>query len=73
MTGKIDPRKAGLTICMFRKEANPMMERKQTTIRLPVELHKELVAISKQSGLTVMALLILAIWWNVLRPKHLPQ
>lgn len=50
-----------------------MMERKQTTIRLPVELHKELVAISKQSGLTVMALLILAIWWNVLRPKHLPQ
>lgn len=45
----------------------------QTTVRLSAELHEALVAISKQTGLTVTALLIAAIWMSVLKLKHLPQ
>lgn len=49
------------------------MERTQTTIRLPDELHKELALIAEETGLTITALLIVAIWWNVLRLKNQPQ
>lgn len=45
------------------------MEREQTTIRLPAELHKELAIIAKQTGLTITALLIAAIWQSVLKLK----
>ena len=45
------------------------MEREQTTIRLPKELHNELVTISQQTGLTVTALLLVAIWRSVLKLK----
>ena len=43
------------------------MDREQTTIRLPAELHNELSAISEQTGLTVTALLLVAIWRSVLK------
>lgn len=46
------------------------MNREQTTIRLPTELYNELLLMSKQTGLTVTALLIAAIWRHVLKLKH---
>lgn len=49
------------------------MKRKKTTIRLPMELYSELVSISQQTGFTVTALLIAAIWMNVLKLKRPPQ
>lgn len=42
------------------------MEREQTTLRLPVDLYTALERISKQSGLTISALLKAAIWMHVL-------
>lgn len=47
------------------------IEEKQTqmTIRLPIELYKNLLFISKQMGLTVTSLLIVVIWRNVLMKK----
>lgn len=47
--------------------------REQTTIRLPGELHQELTAIAKQMGLTLTAVLLVAIWWSVLRLRGQPQ
>lgn len=41
--------------------------KEQTTIRLTREVYNELSIISKNMGLTVTALMIVAIWWNVLR------
>ena len=45
------------------------MAREQTTIRLTIELYSELALISKQTGLTVTALLLVAIWRSVLKLK----
>jgi len=44
------------------------MERKKITLRLPMELHRELSIISDQSGMTVTAVLLAAMWWHVLKP-----
>ena len=49
------------------------MNREQTTIRLPADLYRQLVKISEQTGLTVTALLIVAIWRRILKSKRLPQ
>ena len=49
------------------------MERVQTTIRLPAELYNELLLMAKETGLTITALLIAAIWWHALRLKSLRQ
>lgn len=46
---------------------------KQTTQRIQTELYEELKAIAKQTGLTVSSLLIVAIWWSVLKPECLLQ
>lgn len=46
--------------------------KEQTTIRLPSELYEELKTISNKMGLTVTALLIVAIWRSVLKLKCLP-
>lgn len=46
-----------------------MNEREQTTLRLSNELCGELERIAEQSGLTVTALLIIAIWQSVLRHR----
>lgn len=43
----------------------------QTTLRIQTELHKELKIIASQTGLTVSSLLIVAIWWSVLKLKYL--
>ncbi len=48
-------------------------DRKQITLRLDINLYKELKIISEQTGLTISSLLIVAIWQNVLRLKHLMQ
>lgn len=45
------------------------MEREQITIRLYKDLYDELVKISKQTGLSVTALIIVTVLWNVLKPK----
>lgn len=34
----------------------------QTTIRMPVELHKKLKELAKKKGLTVNALIVQALW-----------
>lgn len=34
----------------------------QTTIRIPVELHKRLKELAKKKGLTVNALIVQALW-----------
>lgn len=39
------------------------------TIRLPEEYYNKLKSISLEMGLTVSAMLIGAIWWNVLKLK----
>ncbi len=44
---------------------------KQMTLRIQEDLHEELKIISKQSGLTVTSLLILAIWRSVPELKYL--
>lgn len=48
-------------------------KRGQTTIRLCIELYEELRAISEQTGLTITALLTVAIWRSVLGPKYSRQ
>ena len=48
-------------------------DRKGITLRLDINLYKELKIISEQTGLTISSLLIVAIWQNVLRLKHLMQ
>lgn len=50
-------------------EGGENMEREQLTIRLPEDLYNELIVISQQTGLTVTALLLLAIWRSVLQLK----
>lgn len=45
------------------------MHYKQMTLRIQKELYIELKKIAAQSGLTVTAVLIAAIWWSVLRLK----
>ena len=49
-----------------------MMERKEKTLtlRLNEDLFAELQQISEQSGFTVTALIIAAIWNSILSPKY---
>ena len=54
-------------------DAKKLPEREQTTIRIQTDLFKELKAIAEQTGLSVTALLIVAIWKNVLKLKRLQQ
>lgn len=55
----------------IQKRAERNKYQKQTTIRLQEELYKELKLISEQTGLTITSLLVVAIWWSVLKTKHL--
>lgn len=57
----------------LKKQLQQEADRKQITLRLDVNLYKQLEIISKQSGLTISSLLIAAIWQNVLKSKHLMQ
>ena len=45
----------------------------QTTIRLETDLYSELLSISEQSGLSVTALLIAAMWQHVLKLRQQQQ
>ena len=42
----------------------------QTTIRIPVELHKRLKELAKKKGLTVNALIVQALWKTLKFKKH---
>lgn len=56
----------------MEKEKLPGREQ-VTTLRLPDELHRELEVVSKETGLTITALLIIGIWHSVLMPIQKPQ
>ena len=55
----------------IQRQADGNKRFKYITLRIPLELHQELEAMSNQTGMTVTSLLISAIWQNVLRPKCL--
>lgn len=54
----------------LKREAEEKEDLKKITIRIPQELYKELETISKQMGLTITCLLIVAIWRNVLKLRN---
>lgn len=45
------------------------MEREQTTIRLQNKLYCKLKLISQQTGLNITVLIIIAIYWHILKPE----
>nr|DAM30444.1 MAG TPA: HicB family [Caudoviricetes sp.] len=49
----------GRIIMVSKRKENKMI---QTTIRIPVELHRKLKELAKKKGLTVNALIVQALW-----------
>lgn len=49
----------GRIIMVSKRKENRMI---QTTIRIPVELHRKLKELAKKKGLTVNALIVQALW-----------
>lgn len=49
----------GRIIMASKRKENKMI---QTTIRIPVELHRKLKELAKKKGLTVNALIVQALW-----------
>lgn len=56
------------TVKLFRRDELGM-EREQTTIRLQNELYYKLKLISQQTGLNITVLIIIAIYWHILKPE----
>lgn len=56
------------TVKLFRKD-ELVMEREQTTIRLQNKLYYKLKLISQQTGLNITVLIIIAIYWHILKPE----
>ena len=54
----------------LQQEAD-LKKSRQSTLRLETKLYNELKTISKQSGLTINSLLIVAIWRKVLKQNNL--
>lgn len=52
------------------REAGKEKKSRQITLRIQEGLFHELKRVSNQMGLTVTALLIVTIWWNVLGPEY---
>lgn len=57
----------------LQQEASIKEYTKPITLRIKKDLYEELKVISKQSGLTVTSVLIVAIWKNVLKLNKLQQ
>lgn len=53
----------------IQREADRRGMPKQTTLRVQSTLYDNLKTIAEQMGLTVTSVLIVAIWWSVLKPK----
>lgn len=55
------------------QETDGRSSAKRITLRIQMDLYKELKKMSGQTGLTVTSLLIAAIWQSVLKPKNSRQ
>mgnify|MGYP003289452794 CR=1 FL=1 len=69
---KIMIEKRQITSCLpveLKKKLQQEAERKSITLRIPNKLYEELEKMSRQTGLTVTSLLLVAIWKNALELK----